>query len=433
MEHISLQYGTSTVEFDIDGAKSVKFLNENEMRVIEDMKSEFLHSVTEGVFDSKPLNQILEKDDKVTIVISDMTRFWSRQDILCQLLVEYLNDAVKIPFENMVVLIALGSHRANTEEEKEKLASKYVYDNVKVVDHNCLAEDLIYVGTTSMGTKVSINPLAVGRKVICIGGTIHHVMAGYGGGRKSIVPGIASKETIRMNHQRALDPDKAMSDSRVGSGKTSQNPINLDMYEAAKFVDVVFGINIVMESSGKHSGLFCGNFDSAWRESCRYVQKGYGLPIDYEADIVIASCGGFPKDINLYQSTKTLFNATKAVKKGGTLIILAECSEGGGAKDFFEWAVPLKEGCLDQKLRKNFTIGGYIFYAACEALGKAKTYLISKIEPDQVKAMGFIANNDPNEIFSNVDFKGKDIYIMAHGGSVMPQLREDYEILCKDI
>ncbi|HCT65520.1 MAG TPA: nickel-dependent lactate racemase, partial [Lachnospiraceae bacterium] len=304
MEHISLQYGTSTVEFDIDGAKSVKFLNENEMRVIEDMKSEFLHSVTEGVFDSKPLNQILEKDDKVTIVISDMTRFWSRQDILCQLLVEYLNDAVKIPFENMVVLIALGSHRANTEEEKEKLASKYVYDNVKVVDHNCLAEDLIYVGTTSMGTKVSINPLAVGRKVICIGGTIHHVMAGYGGGRKSIVPGIASKETIRMNHQRALDPDKAMSDSRVGSGKTSQNPINLDMYEAAKFVDVVFGINIVMESSGKHSGLFCGNFDSAWRESCRYVQKGYGLPIDYEADIVIASCGGFPKDINLYQSTK---------------------------------------------------------------------------------------------------------------------------------
>jgi len=433
MEHISLHYGTSTVEFDIEGAKSVEYLHENEMRVIEDIKSEFLHCVTEGVFDSKPLKEILEKEDKVTIVISDMTRFWTRQDILCQLLVEYLHHEVKLPFENMVVIIALGSHRPNTEAEKEKLASKYVYEKVKVVDHDCLADDLVYVGTTPMGTKVNVNPLAVGRKVICIGGTIHHVMAGYGGGRKSIVPGIASKETIRMNHERALDPEKAMSDARIGSGKMSENPINLDMYEAAKFVDVVFGINIVMESSGKHSGLFCGDFDSAWRESCRYVQKGYGLPIDYEADIVIASCGGFPKDINLYQSTKTLFNAAKAVKKGGTLIILAQCGEGGGAKDFFDWAEPLKEGHLDEELRKNFTIGGYIFYAACEALVKAKTYLISKIEPDQVRAMGFIASEDVKEIFDNVDFKDKDIYIMPHGGNVMPQLNDDYESLCKDI
>jgi nickel-dependent lactate racemase len=230
-----------------------------------------------------------------------------------------------------------------------------------------------------------------------------------------------------------LDPEKAMSDVRVGSGKMSENPINLDMYEAGKLVDVVFGINIVMESSGKHSGLFCGNFDTAWRESCRYVQKGYGLPIDYEADIVIASCGGFPKDINLYQSTKTLFNATKAVKKGGTLVILAQCDEGGGAKDFFDWAEPLKEGRLDQELRKNFTIGGYIFYAACEALGKAKTYIISKIEPTLVAPMGFIASQDAKEIFANVDFKDKEVYVMAHGGSVMPQLKDDYESLCKDI
>lgn len=433
MEHISLQYGTSTVEFDIEGAKSIKYLHENEMPVIKDIKNEFQYSVTEGVIDSKPLCEILQKEDKVTIVISDMTRFWTRQDILCQLLVEYLHEKMEIPFQNMVVVIALGSHRGNTEEEREKLASKFVYENVKVVDHDCLAEDLVYVGTTPLGTKVSVNPLAVGRKVICIGGTIHHIMAGYGGGRKSIVPGIASKETIRMNHERALDPEKAMSDVRVGSGKMSENPINLDMYEAGKLVDVVFGINIVMESSGKHSGLFCGNFDSAWRESCRYVQNGYGLPIDYEADIVIASCGGFPKDINLYQSTKTLFNAAKAVKEGGTLIVLAECAEGGGAKDFFDWSEPLKEGCLDEELRKNFTIGGYIFYAACEALGKAKTYLISKIEPELVAPMGFIASENAEEILGKIDFKNKDVYVMAHGGSVMPQLKSDYESLCKDI
>ena len=109
----------------------------------------------------------------------------------------------------------------------EKLASEFVYDRVaSVTDHDCDAPDLVYIGTTSFGTRVSVNPLAVGRKVICIGGTVHHLMAGYGGGRKSIVPGIASRETIRMNHERALDPEKPMTDVRVGSGLVENNPIN---------------------------------------------------------------------------------------------------------------------------------------------------------------------------------------------------------------
>lgn len=433
MEHISLKYGTSTIEFNIEGAKSVNYLLENEMPIIKDVKSEFIRCVADGAINSKPLNKLLKKDDKVTIVISDLTRFWSRQDILCQLLVEYLHDELKIPFENIIVLIALGSHRGNTEEEKEKLASKYVYSKVKVIDHNCLADDLVYIGTTSYGTKVSVNSLAVGRKVICIGATVHHIMAGYGGGRKSIVPGLASSETIRMNHERALDPEKAMSDPRVGSGKMSQNPIHLDMFEAGKLVDVVFGINIVVGNSGKHSAFFCGDFDSAWKESCRFVQNSYGLPIEKEADIVIASCGGFPKDINLYQSVKTLFNATQAVKKGGTLVMLAQCVEGGGAKDFFDWNEPLKEGRLDEVLRKNFTIGGYIFYATCESLDKAQTYLISDIDPEHVKDMGFIADNNSKKIFENINFENKDIYIIPYGGSVMPQLKEDYKKLSDDI
>ncbi len=434
MEHISLKYGSSSVEFDIKGAKSITHLHENEMRTIEDAKKEFLYCITEGVIESEPLNKIISPQDQVTVIISDITRFWSRQDILCQLTVEYLHDEIGVPFENIVVLNALGSHRMHTEEEKEKMASSYVYKNVKVVDHDCYAKDLVYVGTTPMGTKVSVNPLAVGRKLICIGSTVHHVMAGYGGGRKSIVPGVASLETIRMNHIHALDPEKAMSDVRVGSGMAKENPINTDMVDAGNLINVDFGINIVVNADGKHSGFFCGNFDKAWRESCRYVQKGYGVPIDKEVDVVIASCGGFPKDMNLYQSTKSLFNAARAVKKGGTLILLAKCNEGGGSKDFFDWIEPLKRGCLDEELRKAFTIGGYIFYAACEALGKPEaSYLLSDMEPDIVKEMGFKAYGNIEEILSKVDFSGKDIYIMAHGGSLVPQLQKDYEKICSDI
>ena len=188
-----------------------------------------------------------------------------------------------------------------------------------------------------------------------------------------------------------------------------------------------------MDSASRHSGLFCGDFDKAWKESCRYVQQSYGLPIDYEADVVIVSCGGFPKDLNFYQSTKSLFNGAKAVKKGGTLILLAACSEGSGAKDFFDWIEPLKNGCLDEALRKDFTIGGYIFYAACESIRKARTLLLSGLEPGVIKDMQVQSFKDMDTLLSKVDFKNKDVYIIPYGGSVMPQLKEEYAELCNNI
>ena len=433
MEQVHLKYGVSTVDFAIDGARSVKYLYENHMNVIENIREEFFHCVTDRVIESRPLRELIRAEDLVTIVISDMTRFWMRQDVICELLVEYLHEEMKVPFENIAVVVALGTHRKNSEEDLKKLAGAYVYDHVaSVADHDCDAADLVYVGTTSFGTKVSVNPLAVGRKLICIGGTVHHLMAGYGGGRKSIVPGIASRETIRMNHERALDPQAPKTDERVGSGFMLENPINLDMREAAELVHVTFGINIVVDSASRHSGIFCGDFDKAWKASCAYVQKGYGLPIDYEADVVIASCGGFPKDLNFYQSTKSLFNASRAVKEGGTLILLAECPEGSGAKDFFDWIEPLKRGCLDEELRANFTIGGYIFYAACESIRRSRTLLLAKLDPDIIKDMGIQACSDMEELLKEVDCQDKDVYIIPYGGSVLPQLKGDYDRICRE-
>lgn len=434
MEKIELKYGKSTVEIKFDGAKSVKTLLENPMREIEDIEKEFRYCVEDGVINSKPLKELIASDDPVTIVISDMTRFWMHQDVICELLVKYLHEDMGVPFENIDVVIALGTHRKNSEEEKKTLASEYVYDHVaKVVNHDCDADDLVYVGTTSFGTRVEVNPLAVGRKLIIIAGTVHHIMAGYGGGRKSIIPGIASRETIKMNHIRALDPSNPRSDVRVGSGRTQENPINLDMIEAGKLVDPTFGINICVNSASKHSGLFCGDFDAAWKASCMYIQKSYGLPIDHEADVVFVSCGGFPKDLNFYQSTKSLFNATKALKQGGTVVMLAECFEGSGARDFFDWIVPLRNGCLDESLRKDFTIGGYIFYAACETIRKGNILLLSTIDPEEVKAMGVTAFSDIDELMKHVDIKDKDVYVIPYGGSVVPQLKEQYDKFVKEL
>lgn len=425
MDKVELKYGKELVSIDVAGAKSVEILNEKPMNEIKDLKKAFIKGVTIDMINSKPLKEVIDKDDEVTIVISDLTRLWQRQDLICELLVDYLTDEIGVKCENIDVVVAVGTHRKQTEEELCTITSKSVYDRVKVVNHDCDAKDLVYVGTTKSGTRVCVNPLVVDRKVIMITGTVHHLIAGFGGGRKSVVPGVAGRQTIRQNHIQSLSKTEKRSDPLVGARILNRNPINEDMNEAAKLVDVAFGINIVVNSSSKHSALICGDFHDAWLASCKYVDDVYGLQIKKEADIVIASCGGYPNDINLYQSTKTLFNATRAVKKGGTLIILAECSEGSGSPDFFNWIEPLKRGILDEELRENFTIGGYVFYAACENIAKSNVMMLSSMDPNMVKDMKIKSYNNIEGLISKVDFKGKDVYVIPYGGNVVPLLEED--------
>ena len=210
-EKISLNYGEETVEIDVRGAASIETILPKPMEEITDLSEAFLRAVEQDAIGGVTLRDAVCGADEVTIVVSDITRSWMHQDRVMPLLVEYLHDRIGVPYEKMVILIALGTHRKSTPEEMVKICSKEVYDRVQVVDHDCDADDLVYVGTTPLGTKVMVNPLVVGRKVIVMGGTVHHMMAGFGGGRKNLLPGVAGRDTIRQNHERALDPEKAMS------------------------------------------------------------------------------------------------------------------------------------------------------------------------------------------------------------------------------
>jgi len=272
---------------------------------------------------------------------------------------------------------------------------------------------------------VYANPLAVGRRLIVISGTVHHLMSGYGGGRKSILPGICSRDTICRNHINALDPDLPRSSGLVGSGRLVLNPINRDMLDAAAMVSPAFGISIVSNPGMRHSALFAGDFQQAWLQSCRFCQHACGREISTEADAVIVSCGGYPKDVNLYQAVKSLLNGICALKEGGTFVFLAECPEGGGAADFFDWMGPLDRGTLDRDLRANFTIAGYIFYVSCEAARRAGRFLmLSGLEPGTLRSMGITSYRTVPELQAALDLSGKTVYVIPCGGSVLPQNAE---------
>ena len=431
-ERAELRYGKGTVALDLSTAASVSYLYGNEMPSIADLPEAFRRAVEEECAGA-PLRERVHAGDQITIILSDVTRFWMRQDRICELLVKYLERECGIDDGNIVVLMALGTHRPMTDAELEAVASPYVYARCRVVNHDCDAENLVDVGQTRYGNRVEVNPLAVGRKVITVGGTVHHLMAGYGGGRKSILPGVCSRATIRRNHSMALDPDAPRSSPLVGSGKLTQNPIHEDMDDAAALVAPVFGVNIVVNAHSEHSGLFCGDFREAWLQSCAFCQRYYGKQIVQEADVVIASCGGYPKDLNLYQGVKSLLNAANALKPGGTFVFLCECPEGGGAPDFFDWIKPLSQGRLDEALREAFTIAGYIFYASCEAIRRAGRFLmLSEIGPKIVRDMGIESFKEMEALEKELDLAGKSVLVIPYGGYVLPQNTVVYDRLNRE-
>ncbi len=423
MQEVTMKYGNSEISFPIDNAKSITYINPIKAASIENLHNTFLDEVENNTVASPALSKLVEEDDKITIVVSDITRLWSRQDLVCKELVEYLNTKCGIAFDNMVIVVALGTHRAQTEEENRKNVGEWVHDRVKVVCHSPESE-VYYIGTTSYGTEVEVNTLTKDRKTIFITSTVHHRMSGFGGGRKSVLPGISSKKTILSNHLMCLEENAPRSNDLIGMGKLETNPVHLDMTEASKLLNPLFGINIVVNSEGKLSSLVCGDFFEAFLKSCDIVNDIASIKIAEKADVVIASCGGYPKDINLYQGVKTLFNMAEAVKDGGTMIFIAECVEGGGSPDFFDWVNNLRNGTLDADLRKGFTIGGYIFYASLESINKGEVLAVTSLAPEVLADMNIKGFKNIEELIKTVDFTNKSVYLMPFGGSTVPYLAE---------
>lgn len=415
-----LAYGDTTLNVPLPGADA-QILDARPVQPIADLTAAFQQAVETPV-GCPPLRALLSPTDEVTVVISDITRFWMRQDLLCPLMLGFLHDELGIPDANIAFLVAVGTHRQQTDDELRRLASPAVYDRVRVVNHDAYG-DLREVGRTSRGTVVRVNPLAVGRKVILLGGTVHHFFAGYGGGRKSVLPGISGADTVTQNHLHTLDPLAARSNPLTGCGLLRNNPVHEDMTEAAALVNPVFGLNVVCDGEGRHVALVGGHWRRAWEESCRVVDGVAGVPVAQRADVVIASCGGYPKDINLYQSAKSLLNASRAVREGGTLLLLARCNEGGGPPAFFDWCASQARGTLHTDLRAGYTIAGYIFYLCCEAARHARVRLLTDIPAATLAPMGIEGVADVTALVSGVAMQKRSVVVMPHAASTVPMPR----------
>jgi nickel-dependent lactate racemase len=377
----TLKYGKGTVTFSIPEEQVLYEILGKDYPALPNLEQEYIKCLNNPI-DSPPLNQIVKPGDTVVITVSDITRAWQKNHLTLPLLINYLNEA-GVPDENITIIIAVGGHRKNTESEFAQICGEEIYNRVKIVNHDAWDTDnMVYYGKTSRGTSVSINRLvAEADKVILTGGIIYHYMVGYGGGRKSILPGVASIKTIRENHLWAMGRELGSgSNPKSASKYTRGNECHEDMMEIAAFVNPDFIVNIVPNAEGEIAGVFAGNWISAWLYGTELVDEIYGSYIEEEADIVIATAGGFPKDINLYQTGKTMDNAFHAMKKGGVAIILAECPDILEPEEFTQWFNYDTTLEMEKALRENFTIPGWVAFKEVECSNKGSFILMTKPE-----------------------------------------------------
>lgn len=383
-------YGHGTKEFEYNEADILKVVRTKDFTPMQDVEHQVLQAV-ENPIGSPALSEIIKPGDTVAFICNDPTRV-ANSDIFMPILVNEMNR-LGVPDENMRIVFSLGTHRAMTDAEMVEQVGAEVAGRLKM--YNSIAtnqDDFEYFGETSFGTPVWINKLLCDVDHVILTGTIvHHYFSGYGGGRKAVLPGCAAMETVRKNHSWMLDP-------RAGLGQMEGNPCYDDQMEGVALFAKnrsLFLFNAVLNAKHEFLKIFAGDYIKAHKEACRFVDEVYGCEIPRQADLVIASCGGYPKDINVYQMQKTMDNAMCAVREGGVVVLLAECIEGSGSAKLEETFKRLKTAAaIREELENNFQIGANKAFAITRPLGKAKFILVTALDPEMAKSMLFTATTD---------------------------------------
>ncbi len=317
---VKLAYGKKRLPIDFPDEWQVDVIEPNFIPALPDPPAA-LQSALRAPIDSRPLADLVNAEDKVGIVFSDITRPTPNHLLIPAVLAELDH----VPAENVVLFNALGTHRANTDSELRTMLGADIVDSYRIVqndafDSNCLR----YMGRSSFGHPVWLNRELVDCDFVVLTGFIEpHFFAGFSGGGKAVMPGMAGQETVLGNHDAGM-----IAHPNATWGITESNPIWEEIREVAHLLKRAFLLNVALNKDKQISAVFAGDLDAAHQAGCDFVRETAMVPVPDLYDIVITSNSGYPLDLNLYQSVKGMSAAAKIVRPGGTIIIAADCWDG---------------------------------------------------------------------------------------------------------
>lgn len=409
---IKLKKDRDYVYASIDDTHNTEILMPKTAEINKSEESVIIEALKKPI-NSEPLEKIVKTGEKIVIITSDITRPMKSKTVLPYILKEF--QEANVDKDDITIVLALGSHRKHTEEEKIQLVGEEVYNTVKVIDSSM--NDCKNFGTCKNGTPVDIfTPVADADRIICLGNVEYHYFAGYSGGAKAIMPGVSSHAAIQANHSNMV---------KEGSyaGNLDTNPVRQDIDEVGKHIKIDFIFNVLQSSDKTIVGAFAGHYIDAHRAACRALDAMYKVNIKEKADVVVVSPGGYPKDINIYQAQKALDNARHAVKDGGTIILCASCREGFENDVFKKWMMTKTKEQMVKEIKENFVLGGHKAAAIAMTMMKSEIYMVTDYDKNTIEHMGFKYFNDLQDAVDSALNKSgcfSNVIVMPAGGSTLP-------------
>ncbi len=419
MVEVWLPYGKTEVCARIPARNFLGAIEVREKPGVSSPRAEIERTLKEPL-GTKPLGETVKRGNKVAIVVGDETSpapsFMMVPPILDELSLAGVRD------DDVTVIFACGANRPVEPGEMEKLVGGEVLKRVATVSHNPGSEDQAYLGKTSLGTEVYVNRSFAEADVrILTGAVALHPFAGYGGGREGVLPGVSGARTVQSTRRRCLDPGAEV-------GVLEGNPVHQDMVEAAKLARVDFALNVVTNSRREVVGAFAGDLEQVFREGVKLVDEMYKVSVERRAEIVVVSPGGDPLDDSLCHAVQGVDHALNAVKKGGVVVLVAECSGGYGPEVFYDWTAKFKGlKDMERELKRRFASEGHTTYRLMRALQKVRIILVS-VMPDYYAVNTFnlrtarAVNDALREAFDLAGKKAK-VWTMPQGSFTLPTVQ----------
>jgi lactate racemase len=390
---IDLRYGNTSIPFDYDKDRFDVLEVPGESAALSDIE---IGERLDEPMGSEQLEDIVGDGETVLFVVPDATRQAGVGQII-NLLVRRLIASGVEP-NQMAVIFATGIHRQVTEEEKRAILSPFIAQRIKTLDHG--PRDLMKIvnsGETSGGIPVELNrALFEFDHVVLIGGVTFHYFAGFTGGRKLVCPGLASSKTISATHKLAFDCEMLDRREGVGTGLLDGNAVHEAFVEAASKAKIAFAINTIVNDDGNVTEILCGDWVAAHRAACETFAASHTVSIPERRDLVIASCGGYPFDLNLIQAHKSLETAANACTDGGTVVLLAECRDRLGRDDFLNWFEAADSEELARKLCEKYQVNGQTAWSLLRKAERFQVAMISSLDGNTIGKMRckkFLAEN----------------------------------------
>lgn len=418
--HIQLPYGKGTLPLDVPDQNLIDVVVPKEF--IQPQQSEVIvKDALHRPLGTDRLSEAVRPGETVAIVIDDYTRPCPTKMLLYPVLEELKTSGVNDL--DVLIIIANGTHTPPSPKIIKELVGDKISRNYMTISNDTINGNYVTVGRTKRGNDIEVLKEYVDADFkIILGDIEYHYFAGYGGTRKSILPGISSKQTVQRNHSLLFDHHSKM-------GVLKENPIHQEMMEAMHLAGCDFALNVVQNSQERIVGAWAGNPELVMDAGVKLVDSMYRREIHERPDIVITAANGAPHDMNLYQAMKAMYTACQIIKNDGVVVLVAECKQGAGSQLYVDWLAEYKTATeVQNALCKCFVIGAHKAYYHRQTIESHPVFCVSTMDQKQIEEFfQFTYALSPDEALQKAfSLKGTDarVLVVPQGTTTLLTIRQ---------